>query len=89
MDLAQLRAAQASGAAVLDVREPHETAGGALPGSLLIPLAEVLADPDRVAADRVVVVCARGFRAQRAAVALRERGVDAVVLVGGLSEWQR
>lgn len=89
VDLDGLRAAQADGATVLDVREPDETAAGALPGSLLIPLGDVLSDPGRVEADRVVVVCARGFRAQRAAAALRERGVEAVVLAGGLSEWRR
>ncbi|SDQ23933.1 ThiF family adenylyltransferase [Microbacterium sp. cf332] len=87
VDLEGLRAAQRSGALVLDVREPHETAAGVLPGSVLLPLADVLADPGRVAGDRVVVVCAHGIRAHRAAEALRRHGVAASVLAGGLAEW--
>lgn len=87
IDLAQLRAAQQAGATVLDVREPHETATGALPGSVLLPLAELLADPGQVDAPHVVVVCAHGIRARRAAEALSLHGVDASVLTGGLAAW--
>lgn len=87
VDLAGLRKAQETGAVVLDVREPHETADGTLPGSVLVPLADLLAHPEQIAADRVVVVCARGVRAHRAADALRVRGVDVAVLAGGLAEW--
>ncbi|MFS0714300.1 ThiF family adenylyltransferase [Microbacterium sp. 2P01SA-2] len=86
--LDQLRDQQRAGAVVLDVREPHETATGVLPGSILLPLGDLLAEPSRVAADRVVVVCAHGIRAQRAAAVLRERGVTASVLAGGLAGWR-
>lgn len=88
IDIDALRAAQRAGAVVLDVREPHETAADALPGSVLLPLGEVLADPGRIDAERVVVVCAHGIRAHRAAEVLRGRGVEASVLAGGLAEWQ-
>ncbi|WHE36963.1 ThiF family adenylyltransferase [Microbacterium sp. BDGP8] len=88
VDLEQLRAQQSVGAVVLDVREPHETATGVLPGSVLVPLGELLADPSLAGADRVVVVCAHGIRAHRAADALRGRGVAASVLAGGLARWQ-
>lgn len=88
VDLEQLRAQQSAGAVVLDVREPHETATGVLPGSVVLPLGELLAAPDRVDAERVVVVCAHGIRAHRAADALRGRGVAASVLAGGLARWQ-
>ena len=74
---------------VLDVREPFETERGVIPGSLLLPLGEVLADPRRVEAQRVVVVCQVGMRAQRAAVALRAAGVEASVLAGGIEAWNR
>lgn len=89
VDLDGLRSAQQTGAVVLDVREPHETAEGTLPGSVLVPLADLLDHPEQIVADRVVVVCARGVRAHRAADALRVRGVDAAVLAGGLAEWER
>ncbi|WP_322411525.1 HesA/MoeB/ThiF family protein [Microbacterium invictum] len=83
---AQLGARLEDGAALLDVREPWETDRGVIPGSILRPLAEVLADPGALAGS-VVVVCQAGGRARRAAEALRARGVDAAVLAGGYSAW--
>ncbi len=88
VDLAHLREAQRAGATVLDVREPDETARDALPGSMLIPLGDLLADPDRVPRTPVVVVCERGARADRAARELLARGIDASVLTGGLAAWR-
>lgn len=89
LTLAEMRTAIADeGAVVLDVREPHETRGGGIDGAILMPLGDLLADPSAVAATApVVVVCAKGLRARRAAEALRERGVDARVLAGGLAAW--
>ncbi len=80
-------AAQRDGATLLDVREPWEVANGVIAGSVPIPLAEVLADPDRVPDGPVVVVCARGFRARSAADALTAHGREASVLAGGLAAW--
>lgn len=85
----QTLAAQRDGALLLDVREPAETARGVIPGSVLVPLGDLLADPGRVGAPRVVVVCQVGMRAQRAARALRAAGVEASVLAGGLDAWTR
>ncbi|MDQ1130796.1 ThiF family adenylyltransferase [Microbacterium sp. SORGH_AS_0888] len=83
-----LAAQSAEGAMLLDVREPWETATGTVEGSMLVPLAELLRDPDQIEASRpVVVICAKGMRALTAAQALRERGVEARVLAGGLSAW--
>ena len=57
-------------------------------GSLHVPLAAVLADPEALAGlGRVVVVCKVGVRARRAAEALRALGVEASVLSGGLDAW--
>lgn len=86
---AEARTAHEHGALLLDVREPYETARGVVPGSMLLPLAEVLADPARVGPGPVVVVCQVGVRAQRAAVALRQAGIEASVLAGGIAEWDR
>jgi adenylyltransferase/sulfurtransferase len=86
---AEAFAAQRAGAVLLDVREPFETAHGVIPGSTLLPLGEVLADPSRVEAQSVVVVCQVGMRAQRAAAALRTAGVEASVLAGGIDAWNR
>ena len=87
VDLQAALSASRAGALLLDVREPAETATGTIPGSVTIPLAELLAEPDRVTASSVVVICHAGGRARRAAEALRSRGVDAAVLTGGLSAW--
>lgn len=85
----EARVACRDGAVLLDVREPFETAHGVIPGSVLMPLAELLADPRRVGTGPVVVVCQVGARAQRAAAALRAAGVEASVLAGGLAAWDR
>ena len=76
---------------VLDVRErpdwPIEAPGVE---TRCIPAADVLADPAAVAAGLsgpVVVVCGRGISAQGAAAALRDEGVDASVLEGGMRGW--
>ncbi|WP_109211464.1 MULTISPECIES: ThiF family adenylyltransferase [Microbacterium] len=82
-------AAQRAGAVLVDVREPFETERGVIPGSVLLPLGDVLADPSRIGAPTVVVVCQVGMRAQRAAVALRAAGVEASVLAGGIEAWNR
>ena len=86
---AEALAAQRAGAVLLDVREPFETARGVISGSMLLPLGDVLADPRRVGASRVVVVCQVGMRAQRAAAALRGAGIEASVLAGGIDAWTR
>lgn len=86
---AEALAAQRGGAVLLDVREPFETERGVIPGSILLPLGDLLADPSRVEAQSVVVVCQVGMRAQRAAAALRRAGVEASVLAGGFDAWTR
>lgn len=87
IDLAAAFAAQAAGATLLDVREPHETSAGVLPGAVEVPLGLLLADPSAVGAAQVVVVCQVGVRAERAARALRGAGVEASVLAGGMDAW--
>lgn len=86
---AETAEAQRSGALLLDVREPDETARGVIRESALIPLADVMADPGRVGRGPVVVVCQVGVRAQRAAAALSAAGIEASVLAGGIAAWQR
>jgi adenylyltransferase/sulfurtransferase len=79
---------RAAGAIVLDVREPHETAGGTIAGALLVPLGDVLADPAALGPGPFVVVCQAGIRAERAAVALLGAGASASVLTGGMAAWE-
>lgn len=84
---AEAVAAQRAGAVLVDVREPFETERGVIPGSTLLPLGELLADPSQLRAHPVIVVCQVGMRAQRAAGVLRDAGVEASVLAGGIAAW--
>jgi len=79
------------GAVVLDVREAGEYAAGHLPGSRHIPTAEVDKRQAELPAGKpVIVVCASGSRAPRAASALRKAGrADVFCLDGGVSGWQQ
>ncbi len=80
-------------ALVLDVREPTEFAGGHLLGAKNMPLASVEAragELDKHKAKPVIVVCADGGRASKAALILREKGFANVVnLSGGFPAWQQ
>lgn len=84
---AQALAAQDSGAIVLDVREPSETATGVIAGSVLVPLATLLEDVTAAGVGPFVVVCHRGSRARRAATAFAAQGISASVLEGGIAGW--
>jgi len=77
---------------LLDVRRPGEHALCALEGSLLAPLHEL---PDRagelsqLVGREVVVYCHHGVRSLGGAAILRDLGVDAVSLQGGIDAWSR
>jgi rhodanese-related sulfurtransferase len=74
---------------VLDVREDEEWAAGHVEGSTHVPLMEL---GDRLAdlplAEQTLVVCRSGHRSAHATAYLRELGVEAVNLDGGLAAWQ-
>jgi len=77
---------------LLDIREPHETAAGVIPGSLILPLSGFqpgkAPGPPESADGPVVVICARGARAEAAAPRLTAAGWPQVqVLDGGIEAW--
>ncbi|GAB3581222.1 adenylyltransferase/sulfurtransferase MoeZ [Leifsonia lichenia] len=78
---------------LLDVREPWEADIAEIPGSLLVPLGVVVADPSGVAArlgdDPLVIVCHHGVRAETARAKLAEAGASGIVLAGGIDAWAR
>lgn len=76
---------------VLDVREPGEVAICAIPGSVRIPLDDLLADvPDLGADTDLVIHCKAQPRSERAAAALTDAGHRRVrVLAGGILAWVR
>lgn len=77
--------------ALVDVRNPPELESGRIPGSLNIPLSEIVARLHEVPVDRPVVVhCASGYRSSIAASVLRRAGYGAVAdLSGGYEAWGR
>lgn len=76
---------------IVDVREPHEYAGGHVPGALSVPQAELALRVDDLPREReLLVVCEGGTRSARAARFLKHIGFPRVNnLVGGTSAWRR
>ena len=88
----ELKALLDSGAPVLlvDVRQPEEHVYCALPGSLLIPLGELISRVDEVQLAegmRVVVYCHHGVRSLSGAAILQRAGIEAASLAGGIDRW--
>lgn len=79
------------GAVVLDVRENAEFAGGHLPNAKNIPTVDLEKRVGELPAGKaLLVVCATGQRAGRAAAVLRKAGRDQVFcLDGGLGAWRQ
>jgi molybdopterin/thiamine biosynthesis adenylyltransferase/rhodanese-related sulfurtransferase len=76
--------------AVVDVREPDETARGVIPGATVIArgLLESRIEAAVAPGRRLVVVCAGGNRSVLAAVTLTELGhADVSSLAGGMTAW--
>ena len=76
---------------VLDVRPPEEYAAGHLPGAVNVPLAELEARLDELDPRQKVVAYCRGphcVLAFDAVALLRENGLSAARLDGGLPEWR-
>ena len=77
---------------LVDVREPGEREVVIIPGALPIPLAQVRSGEGDVLADYadgipVLVHCKSGARSAEAVRLLRERGLDAVDVTGGVLAW--
>jgi len=76
---------------VLDVRPPEEYASGHLPGAINIPLDELEKHLGEFDSDHEIVAYCRGphcVLAFDAVSRLREQGVNARRLAGGLPEWR-
>ena len=73
---------------LLDVREPHEVAEWAFPGSINIPLGELGARAGELPTDRpIIVACRSGARSASATEALNSAGWSAQNLAGGAIAW--
>jgi rhodanese-related sulfurtransferase len=77
------------GLLVLDVREDDEWAAGHVEDSVHVPLMELgERAADLPEASQTLVVCRSGHRSAHATAYLRQQGVEAVNLAGGLAAWQ-
>ena len=76
------------GSPVLDVREAAERIRLRIPGSLWIPIEELVKRWHELPPQsHLVVQCSAGTRSFRASKFLREHGVVATAMVGGISAW--
>ena len=76
---------------LLDVREPHEYQIARIPGSTLIPLGQLGARygelPPASAGKEIIVHCKSGVRSAKAVNLLKEHGIEAKNLKGGILAW--
>jgi rhodanese-related sulfurtransferase len=81
-----------SRAAVVDVSEPDEFAGGHVTGAKNVPLGELESRLPAVVKNKslpVILVCASGARSSRAVAVARKLGYEqAQALGGGLKAWK-
>ncbi len=76
---------------LLDVREPWEVAHCVIPGSLPIPMGELMSRVQELEpAHEIVCVCHHGMRSLQAGNFLARSGFEKVVnLTGGIDAWAR
>jgi rhodanese-related sulfurtransferase len=95
LDLPAVTAAEAlresaAGTVLLDVREPLEWDAGHAPDAVHVPLASLRgAELPLEPGGRVLVVCRSGHRSMSATAFLRQLGLDAVNVDGGMHAWQQ
>lgn len=88
VSIEQLKQAQATGAMVIDVREPDEYAGGHVSGAHLLPLGDLPARMQELPRDQTLyLVCQSGGRSMKAADLLAAAGHDVRSVAGGTSAW--
>jgi adenylyltransferase/sulfurtransferase len=76
---------------LLDVREPWECAIASLPGSIHIPMGQIVARWQELdASSPLIVVCKAGSRSRQVARFLSAQGFGQVAnLTGGIDAWTR
>lgn len=76
---------------IIDVRQAYEYAASAIPGSQLIPLAELPRHLDGIPANsEVFVICKMGGRSARAVALMQKHNISgAINVAGGMDAWQQ
>lgn len=74
----------APGTLLIDIREADEVSAGMVPGAEHVPMADLLADPGRLAGHpQVALYCRSGVRSARACSQLRAQGTKVRSISGG------
>ena len=93
IDVKQAQSMSKQGALLLDVREPEEYSAIHAPNAKLIPLGQLNARLQEIAAYKdkpIVVMCRSGRRSAQAVSLLQEAGYSQVSNVkGGIQEWEK
>ncbi|WP_261717650.1 rhodanese-like domain-containing protein [Streptomyces sp. FZ201] len=76
-------------ALLVDVRETDEWQAGHVPWALHLPLGALPQLPPEAQGRPLLLICRSGNRSQWAADLLTGLGVDAVDVIGGMTEWAR
>jgi len=89
-DLSELLTTEGDRITVVDVREPGEVAGGAIKGSVAIPLGQLASRTGELDRGKLVVThCKGGYRSSIATSLLRRAGFqDIANLTGGFDAWK-
>lgn len=87
-DIEHLADELASGARLIDVREPDEYRAGHVPGAVLVPLATVPQQLEQLMGDGpTYVICRSGGRSMQACELAADHGIDVVNVAGGTLAW--
>lgn len=79
-----------AGAALIDVREPHEFAAGHAPGAELLPLGQLSRELQSLPRDReILFICRSGNRSELATQIAERAGLRARNVRGGMIAWSR
>ena len=90
VEVTEVRKLQSEGAVLVDVREPHEWAGGHVQGAKHIPLGRLDSELSKLRPDRqILFVCHSGRRAARATDRASRLGLKAANVRGGMIQWSR
>ena len=89
IDVKEAKEMLGDGAAIVDVREPHEYEAGHVPGATLIPVNSVYARREELPKDKdVIFVCAVGQRSALACEMAAAAGLTRLFnLEGGTDGW--
>lgn len=89
IDVKEAKEMLGDGAAIVDVREPHEYEAGHVPGAALIPVNSVYARREELPKDKdVIFVCAVGQRSALACEMAAAAGLTRLFnLEGGTDGW--